>query len=123
MKTLKNMLIIMLLTAPFVSFSQENASKKNGLDTAQSKQTYQRKTRKTTTSSLGNANSVRKENAPILNDNGNVNTTGIVDGSRSSTGRPNIDTSASYSVKRTKKTITTGGQAKPDSTRKPKMKP
>lgn len=123
MKALKNILIIILLTIPLVSFSQENTSKKNELDTAQRKQTYQRKTRKTTTSALDNASSVRKENAPVLNDNGNVNTTGIVDGSRSSTGRPNIDTTASYSVKRTKKTITTGGQAKPDSIKKPKMKP
>ena len=123
MRALKHIFIIILLTSPFVSFSQENASKKNKADTAQSKQTYQRKTRKTTTSALDNASSVRKENAPVLNDNGNVNTTGIVDGSRSSTGRPNIDTTASYSVKRTKKTITTGGQAKPDSIKKPKMKP
>ena len=123
MKALKNILIIILLTIPLISFSQENTSKKNELDTAQRKQIYQRKTRKTTTSALDNASSVRKENAPVLNDNGNVNTTGIVDGSRSSTGRPNIDTAASYSVKRTKKTITTGGQAKPDSIKKPKIKP
>jgi len=60
---------------------------------------------------------VIKENAPILNDNGNANTNGSVDGSRSSTGRPGIDSTTSYTRKR-KRTITSGGVIYPDTTKK-----
>ena len=118
MKTLKTILIIILMTSPFVSFSQENASRKNRADSARSRQTYQNKTtRKTVTTET---NTIRKENAPILNDNGSVNTTGAIDGSRSSTGRPDADTMTTYSVKKTKRTVTTGQPLKTDSAKKPK---
>ena len=60
---------------------------------------------------------VIKENAPVLNDNGNVNSNGSVDGSRSSTGRPGIDSTTSYTRKR-KRTITIGGVVYPDTAKK-----
>ena len=111
MKTLKTILIILFFTIPVVSYSQTR--------TSTSSETYQRKTRKTTTkNSAAAADTIRKENAPVLEDNGSVNTTGIVDGSRSSTGRPDADTMVNYSVKRTRKTIVSGGAVMPDSTKR-----
>ena len=116
MKTIKTILIILFFTIPVVSYSQTTTTK--------SSETYQRKTRKTTTSnSAAAADTIRKENAPVLEDNGSVNTTGIVDGNRSSTGRPDADTMVNYSVKRTKKTIVSGGVAMPDSTKSKKKRP
>lgn len=115
MKTLKSLLIILFFTVPVVSFSQTKS--KSG------ESTYQRKTRRTTTSGGTSIDTIRKENAPVLEDNGSVNTTGIVDGSRSSTGRPGADTTVGYTVKRKKKIIYTEGTVLPDTTKKKKIRP
>ncbi|WP_221391611.1 hypothetical protein [Dyadobacter sp. NIV53] len=114
MKTLKTILIILLFTVPAASYAQTKSS-------SSGETTYQRKTTKRTTKTgISAVDTIRKENAPVLEDNGSVNTTGIVDGNRSSTGRPDADTMVNYSVKRTKRTIVTGGVAMPDSTKKKK---
>ena len=116
MKMLKSILVILFFTIPVVSFSQTRSTKSG-------ESTYQRKTRKTTTSGGTSIDTIRKENAPVLQDNGNVNTTGIVDGSRSSTGRPGSDTLVNYTVKRKKKTIYTEGTVLPDTAKRKKIKP
>lgn len=64
---------------------------------------------------------VIKENAPVLNDNGNVNTNGTIESNRSSTGRPGSDTVSGYTVRKRKRVIKTGGVVYPDTstTKKP----
>lgn len=107
MKELKILLVALALTAPAYAFAQStDASSRSPRQTHK----YERKTKrhhiKTADSSDINAilkDSSNAETGPILNDNGNVNSTGSVDGSRSSTGRPDADTT-SYTVKR-KKTV------------------
>lgn len=67
--------------------------------------------------------SANAESGPILNDNGTVTSaTDIAGGGRSSTGRPDADTTG-YNVKRKKKTMVTGGSVMPDTTRKRKSRP
>ncbi|GGH22288.1 hypothetical protein ACN9ML_02175 [Dyadobacter endophyticus] len=108
MKLLKTLILALVLTVPACAFGQSSdASSKS----SRQEQKYQRKTKrhqiKTADSSDLNAilkDSANAETGPILNDNGNVNSTGSVDGSRSSTGRPDADTTTSYTVKR-KKTV------------------
>jgi len=95
---------------------------------AQSEGSYKKKTYKKTVvidtikKADASKDPVIRENAPVLNDNGNVNTTGTVDGSRSSTGRPGVDTTGSY-VRKRKRTITTGGVIYTDTTAKKSGKP
>lgn len=109
MKALKHILVITILAIPAIGFSQTQNSTK----TKTSKRVTVMDTSKRVNISK---DPVIKENAPVLNDNGNVNTSGTVDGSRSSTGRPGADTTAGYTVRRRKKTITTGGVVYPDTT-------
>ncbi|MEO6287659.1 MAG: hypothetical protein ABIN80_16635 [Dyadobacter sp.] len=124
MKTLQFILIALLL-APAISFAQ-SVDKKPG--SSKSQKVYQRKTSRTKVSTdTSDVNAILKDSAnaesgPILNDNGNVSTTGTIDG-RSSTGRPDADTTASYTVKRRKKTIVTGGAIMPDTIKKKTAKP
>ncbi|WP_439556722.1 hypothetical protein [Dyadobacter sp.] len=59
------------------------------------------------------------ESGPILKDDGSVSTTGTIDG-RSSTGRPDADTTTSYTVKRKVRTLNPGETTRTDSTRKRK---
>lgn len=107
MKALKHFFLIAILISPAICFSQTQDGTK--------KKTSKRVTVMDTSKRVNiSKDPVIKENAPILNDNGNVNTSGTVDGSRSSTGRPNADTTAGYTVRRRKKTITTGGVVYPD---------
>jgi hypothetical protein len=109
MKTLKNFLFIAMLISPALCFSQsQDASRKRS-----SKKVTVMDTSKRVNLSK---DPVIKENAPVLDDKGEVNTTGTVDGSRSSTGRPDADTSAGYTVRRRKRTIKTGGVVYPDTT-------
>ncbi|GLU55887.1 hypothetical protein [Dyadobacter frigoris] len=109
MKALKHFFIITILIIPTVGFSQtQNVTK-----TKTSKRVTVMDTSKRVNLSK---DPVIKENAPVLNDNGNVNTNGTIDGSRSSTGRPGADTTAGYTVRRRKRTITTGGVVYPDTT-------
>jgi len=111
MTILKTIVITAFLIVPALTYGQN-------------KDSYKRKSSKTTTVMDTSKrvdlrkDPVIKESAPVLNDNGNVNSTGTVDGSRSSTGRPGIDSTTSYTRKR-KRTITTGGVVYPDTTRKP----
>lgn len=108
MKPLKTFILALALTVPACAFAQSSdASSKS----SKQEQRYQRKTKrhqiKSADSSDLNAilkDSANAETGPILNDNGNVNSSGSVDGSRSSTGRPDADTTTSYTVKR-KKTV------------------
>jgi len=115
MKTLKMLFITAILVAPLVSDAQRQDS-------------YKKKTsRKTTIMDTSKRVDIQKdpivkENAPVLNDNGNVNTSGTVDGSRSSTGRPGVDTTVSYTRKR-KRTVTGAGVVYPDTTIKKNPKP
>ena len=88
--------------------------------------TYQRKTTKHRTASADSSDlgailkdSANAETGPILNDNGNVNSTGAIDGSRSSTGRPDADTSA-YVTRKKKTVIRTGSASSANETRKEK---
>jgi hypothetical protein len=108
MKALKNFLIITLLITPALCFSQtQDASKKRS-----SKRVTVMDTSKRVNLSK---DPVIKENKPVLDDKGELNTTGTVDGSRSSTGRPDADTTAGYTVRKRKRTIKTGGVVYPDS--------
>jgi hypothetical protein len=119
-KYLKTMLILAIICAPALSEAQSSSSR--------SETTYQKKTssRKvsTDTSDLGTIlkDSSNAETGPILNDNGSISTTGTIDG-RSSTGRPDADSTTSYTVKRTKRTIRTGGAVIPDTTKRKRGKP
>lgn len=115
MKKLKTAILIVILAAPLFSYGQSTTSYK--------KRTY----KKTTIIDTAKGTDLQKipvikENAPVLNDNGNVNSSGSVEGSRSSTGRPGADTTGSY-VRKRKRTITTGGVIYPDTTRKKIEKP
>lgn len=117
------MFILTLLAAPAVSFAQ---SRNNASGTGGSERTYQKKTSRTRVSKDSSdvtailKDSANAESGPILSDNGNVSTTGLVDGSRSSTGRPGTDTLTSYSVKKTRKTMRSEKTAMPDSTKRRK---
>lgn len=122
MKTLKSIFLIVCLVAPAMSFAQSGKNRKSQSDTAQT--TYQKKTyKKTTTVGTSSVDTIRKENSPVLEDNGQVNTTGIVDGNRSSTGRPDADTMVNYSVKKSKKTVRSGTQEMSDSTKRKRKQP
>ena len=101
MKKLKILLIAMCVIAPALVFSQTVENKKSSSDTTQGKRAYKKRSYTRTTTKTA-VDTIRKENAPILGDNGNENTTGIVDGSRSSTGRPDADTMVNYSVKKSR---------------------
>lgn len=120
MKTLKILFITMVLIAPSVAFSQSQNSR---TESKKSERTYQKKSSRIKTSTDTSdvtaiiKDSSNAESGPILNDNGNVSTTGTIDG-RSSTGRPDADTTGSYTVKRNKKVIKTGGSAMPDTTKR-----
>ncbi|WAC13596.1 hypothetical protein [Dyadobacter pollutisoli] len=124
MKTLQLILLILFLT-PAISFGQ-SSGKKSG--SSKSQKVYHRKTTRTKISTdTSDVNAILKDSAnaesgPILNDNGNISTTGTIDG-RSSTGRPGTDTTTSYTVKRSKKTIRTGGAIMPDTIKKKAVKP
>ncbi|MCF2504877.1 hypothetical protein [Dyadobacter fanqingshengii] len=109
---------MMALISPSIAFSQSRDSK-----TGKSERTFQKKSsRLKSTTDTSDVSAIIKdssnaESGPILNDNGNVSTTGTIDG-RSSTGRPDADTTGSYTVKRNKKTIKTGGAIMPDTTKR-----
>jgi hypothetical protein len=118
MKALKILLIIFLLTIPVIVSAQTEDS---GKRSSQS-ETYHRKTRKARVSTGTSSDSLTKETGPILNDNGTINTTGTVEGSRSSTGRPDVDSTVSYTVKRKKKTVIVEGSVPADAS-KNKKKP
>ena len=115
MKTARIFFVMAILASPLVSNAQRQDS-------------YKKKTsRKTTIMDTSKRVDIQKdpilkENAPVLNDNGNVNTSGTVDGSRSSTGRPGVDTTVSYTRKR-KRTVTGAGVVYPDTTVKKNPKP
>ncbi|QRQ99540.1 hypothetical protein [Dyadobacter sandarakinus] len=100
MKRLQIWIIAALLAAPALTMAQTS-----------SQSSYQKKTRRTSvtkdTSDVSAIlkDTVNQETGPILNDNGTVSSSGTVDGSRSSTGRKDVDSTTSYSVKRTKKTM------------------
>ena len=120
MKTLKILLITMATIAPSIAFSQSRSAK---TESGKSERTFQKKSsRLKSTTDTSDVTAIIKdssnaESGPILNDNGNVSTTGTIDG-RSSTGRPDADTTGSYTVKRNKKTIKTGGAVMPDTTKR-----
>ncbi|TLU95060.1 hypothetical protein FEM55_11660 [Dyadobacter sediminis] len=117
------MVIITLMAAPAVSFAQ---SRNNASGTTGSERTYQKKTSRTSMRKDSSdvtailKDSANAESGPILSDNGNVSTTGLVDGSRSSTGRPGTDTLSSYSVKKTRKTMRSERATMPDNTKRRK---
>lgn len=111
MKPLKILVMALALTLPASAFAQSTDASSRS---SKQEQKYQRKTKryhvKTADSSDLNAilkDSANAETGPTLNDNGNVNSSGTIDGSRSSTGRPNADTTTSYTVKRKKTVIKT----------------
>jgi ABC-type phosphate transport system substrate-binding protein len=108
MRPLRTLILALALTLPACAFAQSSDASSRS---PRQEQKYQRKTKrhhlKTADSSDLNAilkDSANAETGPILNDNGNVNSSGSIDGSRSSTGRPDADTTTSYTVKR-KKTV------------------
>ncbi|TLV02568.1 hypothetical protein [Dyadobacter luticola] len=103
MKTHQLIIALALFAAPTLTFAQKGKS---------SEKYHEEKMRvrkaKTDTSDVTAIlkDSANAETGPILNDNGNVNSTGTIDGSRSSTGRPDADTTTSYTVKKTVRTMT-----------------
>lgn len=108
MKPFQIFALTLALTLPACAFAQSTDASSR---LSKKEQRYQRKTKrhqvKTADSSDLNAilkDSANAETGPILNDNGTINSSGTVDGSRSSTGRPDADTTTSYTVKR-KKTV------------------
>ena len=118
MKTQKILCTLLFLSASIISFGQNSKP-----DTV----TYRKKVTKRTTT-IGTTtvtdvlkDTINKENGPILNDNGNISTTGTIDG-RSATGRP-AEEQNGYTVKRSKRTIRSGGVVPPDSTKRKKRKP
>lgn len=118
MKLLITSVMVMLFALPLSVLAQ--SSDRSSRSTQE--QRYQRKAKrhqvKTADSSDINAilkDSSNAETGPILNDNGTVNSTGAVDGSRSSTGRPDADTTA-YTVKRKKTVIGTNYRQPGDTT-------
>jgi hypothetical protein len=125
MKTLKIFIIATLLISPAIAFSQSQDSKPG---TKKSERTYQKKSSRTRTSTDSSdvtailKDSSNAESGPILNDDGTVSSSAnITGGGRSSTGRPDADTTG-YKVKRKKKTMVTGGSVMPDTTRKKKSR-
>lgn len=111
MKPLQIFALTLALTLPACAFAQSTDASSRSSRSSKQEQRYQRKTKrhqvKTADSSDLNAilkDSANAETGPILNDNGTINSSGTVDGSRSSTGRPDADTTTSYTVKR-KKTV------------------
>jgi hypothetical protein len=125
MKTLKIFLITMFITVPVLTFAQSQDSRSTS---KKSERNYQKKSSRMKTSTDSSdvtailKDSANAESGPILNDNGNVSTNGNIDG-RSSTGRPDADTTGSYTVKRNKKTIRTGGSVMPDTTKRKSRRP
>jgi hypothetical protein len=116
MKAIKYLVITAFFLAPALSFAQKGKSTERVYE----KRTSIRKAR-TDTSDVSAIlkDSSNAETGPILNDNGTVSTTGTIDG-KSSTGRPDADTTTSYTVKKSKKTIRTGGAVLPDTTKRRK---
>lgn len=103
----KTLVLALIILGPACSYAQSGTSKSSTQEAH-----YQRKTKKHTVKSADSSDlnailkdSANAESGPILNDNGNVNSTGSIDGSRSSTGRPDADTTTTYTVKRKKKII------------------
>ncbi|CAG5068609.1 hypothetical protein DYBT9623_01341 [Dyadobacter sp. CECT 9623] len=96
-------LLALLFAAPALTFAQSSESKKSARE-YRKRTTTSRSTRDTSDVSAILKDSSNAETGPILNDNGSVNSTGTIDG-RSSTGRPDADTTGSYSVKKRKSTI------------------
>ena len=124
MKTLKILFIATMLISPAIAFSQTQNSQ-----SGKSERTHQKKSSRTRTSTDSSdvtaiiKDSANAESGPILNDNGTVtSSTDIAGGGRSSTGRPDADTTG-YNVKRKKITIVTDGSVMPDTTRKRKSRP
>nr|WP_295925546.1 hypothetical protein [uncultured Dyadobacter sp.] len=118
MKSIRCCILALAIMAPLLSVAQTQRSHQE--------RTYQRKTtrhqvRKADSSDLNAIlkDSANAETGPILNDNGNVNSTGAIDGSRSSTGRPETDTITSYTVKRKKKVIAPAPSSNKPSGNKP----
>jgi hypothetical protein len=104
--------------ASTAAFCQVNEKKQTTND-----ETYRRKTTTRTTKTIGSKaeiDSIKKVTAPILNDNGSTNTTGAIEGNRSSTGRPGADTTVSYTVRKRKKVVQTGGVIMQDTLKKKK---
>lgn len=108
MKPLKTLILALALTIPACAYAQSGDASPRS---SKQEQKYQRKTKKhhVKTADSTDLNAILKDSAnaetgPILNDNGTVNSSGTIDGSRSSTGRPDADTTTSYTVKR-KKTV------------------
>lgn len=96
-------LLALLFAIPAVSYAQTTERKKPARE-------YRKRTSSTRSATdTSDVSAILKdssnaETGPILNDNGSVNSTGTIDG-RSSTGRPDADTTGSYSVKKRKTTI------------------
>lgn len=108
MKPLKTFILALVLAIPACVVAQSvDASSGSSKKEHKYQRTTKRHQVKTADSSDLNAilkDSANAETGPILNDNGNINSSGSIDGSRSSTGRPDADTATSYTVKR-KKTV------------------
>lgn len=126
MKPLITILIVAIALAASPSVNAQSDRQKS--QSSHQERTYQRKTSKhriktADSSDLGAIlkDSANAETGPILNDNGNVNSTGSIDGSRSSTGRPDADTSG-YIIRK-KKTVIRSGNASPADTTWRKNRP
>jgi hypothetical protein len=108
MKPFRTLTLALALTIPACAYAQSSDASSRS---SKQEHKYQRKTKKhhVKTADSTDLNAILKDSAnaetgPILNDNGTVNSSGTIDGSRSSTGRPDADTTTSYTVKR-KKTV------------------
>ncbi|GGM86859.1 hypothetical protein GCM10010967_19040 [Dyadobacter beijingensis] len=122
MKTVITFIIAFALGVPAYVQAQSRSTRS---ESTRQERVYQRKTQKhqVKTADSSDLNAILKDSAnaetgPILNDNGNVNSSGTIDGSRSSTGRPDADTTT-YTVRR-KKTVIRSGYTTPRDTTKRK---
>ncbi|MCE6987615.1 hypothetical protein [Dyadobacter sp. CY323] len=120
MKALSFIIVIVLLSASN-SFSQKTRYTERTHETRTSLKKVRKDSSDVTAILKDSANA---ETGPILNDNGSVSTTGTIDG-RSSTGRPDAeptqtDTTTTYTVKKTIRTLNPGETVKPDSSKKRK---
>ncbi|WP_031527368.1 hypothetical protein [Dyadobacter crusticola] len=113
MKALSLIITVLFITAS-QSFAQKSRYTERTTETRTSLKTTKKDSSDVTAILKDSSNA---ESGPILKDDGSVSTTGTIDG-RSSTGRPDADTTTSYTVKKKVRRLNPDETVKTDSTRK-----
>ena len=120
MKTIHQLVLAALLVAP--AFAQAQSRERRTTVTREERTSVKLRSPQNSRKDSSDVTAILKDSAnaetgPILNDNGTVSSTGTVDGSRSSTGRPDADTVTTFSSRKTKI------KAVPDSSRRKSRRP